>query len=264
MYKLLALDLDGTLMNSNNQISDENKKWIQVAREKGVYILLISGRPYVSMERVAKELGLAECIVVALAGCDIRKYPSGISVSSSCLTKEQVLDLQKLATDINCYLQVFRLDGSYYFQEKTKYSDMYEAYFGYPGQQLGIHKITFCDICKGMFIMEPEDLKKAEEQIREGLPEGLNAEPIWENMIDTYVSCADKGTGVNYVANLLGISNEEIIACGDEKVDLPMFKEVGLSVAMGNAVEEVKNAVDIVTLTNDEDGVAEIIKRYII
>ncbi|MEG1505501.1 MAG: Cof-type HAD-IIB family hydrolase, partial [Lachnospiraceae bacterium] len=253
-----------TLMNSNNQISEENKKWIQVAREKGVYILLISGRPYVSMERVAKELGLDDCIVVALAGCDIRKYPSGTSVSSSCLTKEQVLDLQKLATDISCYLQVFRLDGSYYFQKKTKYSDMYEAYFGYSGQQLDMQEIAFCDICKGMFIMEPEDLKKAEKQIGEGLPEGLNAETIWKNMIDTYRSCADKGTGVKYVANLLGISNKEIIACGDEKVDLPMFKEVGLSVAMGNAVEEVKKAVDIVTLTNDEDGVAEIIKRYIV
>lgn len=232
MFKLLALDLDGTLMNSENKLSNENKKWIQYARKKGCYILLISGRPYASMEMVAKELELDECMIVAMAGHDIREYPSGVSLASSCLSKKQVAALQILATKINCYLQVFCLDGSYYFQEKTKYSDMYEDYFKYSGQQAD-------------------------------LPGGIMAEAIWENMIDAYSDHANKGTAVKFVAENLGISKEQIIACGDESIDLPMFEEAGLSVAMGNATDKVKQAADVITFTNDENGVAEVIKRYI-
>jgi Cof subfamily protein (haloacid dehalogenase superfamily) len=264
MYKLLALDLDGTLLNSRNEISDNNKQMIRKAKEQGTEILLISGRPYVSMKYIADELKLEECLIVALAGCDIRKYPSDESIFCSKLSKDQIQLLNMISNKLECYLQIFRLDGSYYYPKKTIYSQMYEDYFQYSGNEIDFNNIVFDDICKAMYIMEPEELLEKEAEIKNLLHKGLRAEPIWENIIDIYSDEVDKGKGIMYVANQLGISCDEIIACGDEIVDLSMIQKSGLGVAMGNAVDRVKEIADIVTLTNDDDGVAAVIEKYIL
>lgn len=261
-YKMVAIDLDGTLLNSNNQLSLHNRETIKKAAEKGVEILLISGRPYISIKHVADELGLKECFIVALAGCDIRRYPSNKSIFHSEMSKDQISNLSRIADDLGCYMQIFNLDGEYFFRDKTVFSKMYEEYFGYSGKE---HKLADVNnVCKAMYIMEEEKMPIIEKQLEKQLPEGLRAEKIWRSMIDIYNDEIDKGKALEYVVQNLGLNMEEVIAFGDEKVDFSMIKKVGLGVAMANAIEEIKECADEITLSNDEDGVAYIIEKYIL
>lgn len=264
MYKLLALDLDGTLLNTHNNISDLTKLRIKQAQEKGVKILLISGRPYVSICHIASELELDKCFVVALSGCDIRHFPSGKCIFHANILPEQIYALKEISEKADCYLQIFDLDGCYYYEKTTEYSRMYADYFNYDGQEVSFRNHNLENICKAMYIMEPQELLCKETQIKALLPDGLRAEPIWSNMIDVYSNAVNKGTALEFVASKNDIASSEIIACGDEVVDLPMLHAAGLGVAMQNAVDSVKKAADVVTSSNDEDGVAEIIVKYIL
>lgn len=261
-YKMVAIDLDGTLLNSNNQLSLHNRETIKKASEKGVEILLISGRPYISMKSIADELELKECFIVALAGCDIRKYPSNESIFHSEISKDQILNLSRIADELGCYMQIFNLNGEYFFRNQTVFSKMYEEYFGYSGKECNLTDVY--NVCKAMYIMEEENMPIVEKVLEKKLPQGLRAEKIWKNMIDIYNAEIDKGKALEYVVQNLGLNMEDVIAFGDEKVDFSMIKKAGLGVAMANAIEEIKECANEITLSNDEDGVAHIIEKYIL
>lgn len=262
MKKLLALDIDGTLANSNFEISDENITWIKRAKDQA-YVLLTSTRPHKSVVSVAEKMGLDNCIVVSMAGCDIREYPSGKIIYQKAIPKQQVVALMQFARQFGCYLQIFNMDGDYFFLEENEYSGMYEAFLKYPGQK---YREACLDmkIGKVIYVTEDQRLSALEKELPQHLPQGLRAEKVWRNILEVFDASVTKGQAVQKIAQLLGIARKDIISMGDEEVDISMFRVSGLAVAVANAQQAVKDAADIVTVSNDEHAVAQVIKTYIL
>lgn len=120
------------------------------------------------------------------------------------------------------------------------------------------------DIVKVMMVDEPEILDEAIKKLPQSIYDKYTVVKSAPFFLEFINKNADKGKGLEALAKYLGVKREEIIAMGDAENDLAMIKYAGLGVAMGNAVEKVKEASDVVTLTNEQNGVAKIIKEYIL
>lgn len=260
--KLLALDIDGTLADSQFRISQENIHWLRIAKEN-VYVLLTSTRPYRQIVDVAEKIGLDQCFIVGMAGCDIREYPSGKILYQRVIPNKNLFTLTEFAKKYQYYIQFFNMDGDYYFSHFQDYSIQYEKFMGYPGK-LFDPKCYEMEIGKALYITEVENLEKLTKDLELFLPNNLRAEKVWKNIVEIFDSIATKGIAVRCIADRLGITRENIISMGDEEVDISMFLESGLAVAVSNARDVVKQYADIVTVSNDENAVAEVIKKYIL
>ncbi len=263
MKKLLALDLDGTLLNSDNVVSDENIKWLKKAMDYA-YILLVSTRTYKSIKLIADSIGLKDCYIVGMAGCDIRKYPEGKTIYSSCIDKSDVKAMLDFAQKYNFYIQLFDINGEYYFKEKTEYSDLYSDFQGYSGKKLNTDEEYLLNVGKIMFITENERVLELNTLLKENTNENLRSEKVWDFIIEVYSSSINKGEAVKQIAKELKIEKENIISMGDEEVDISMFNVSGKGIAVKNASDEVKKYADLVTVSNDENAVAVVIRDYII
>ncbi|MEG0751842.1 MAG: Cof-type HAD-IIB family hydrolase [Oscillospiraceae bacterium] len=261
---MLAVDLDGTLLDDNNELSRGTVKAITAAREAGVYILPVSGRPYRSIAPVMDELRFSDNYAVAMAGSDIRKYPDGKSLHSVCLTARDMLKIYEFSLKLGITLQIFRVDGSYFFSEDNDYTAAYARYFGYEGKVADLTALPFDDVCKCMLLLEEERMGEVISSARSLLSPELRVEPTWATIIDLYAAGGDKATALRYVAKKLGIPMCEVAAVGDEIVDIPMLDAAGLGIAMGNANEELKARGYAVVSDNAHDGVARAIYDLIL
>ncbi|NLL80808.1 MAG: HAD family phosphatase [Tissierellia bacterium] len=265
-YKLIAIDMDGTLLNSKQELSKRNIDAINAAKKKGVNVVLSTGRMLSSAQAYAKELGLDDYII-ACNGAVIMDGFDGI-------IHRQSIDLDKVEKmmDIGKYYDIYY----HFYDTKTMYSTNYvkEIVAFYNNRDLGIdfrvlsdikdiYKIDNLSAYKFIFIdNDINKLKSLKGDLVE-IPE-VNVTRSWVNNIEVMDKDASKGSSLEFLCNKLNISKEEVIAIGDNENDLSMIKYAGLGVAMENAEDEVLKKADFVTKTNDDDGVAEVIDKFIL
>ena len=263
MYKLVALDIDGTLLNTKWEITRKTKEAIKQASAKGTHIVVSSARPYRSLIGIAEQLELGEVPVIAAGGSDLRMYPSGEVLHRVALGKRDIKRCIEFCHRHKQYFQVFRFDGSYYFEKETEFSKIYESRF-YKGEEADFENWEWEDCSSFMVTMKDEDidditLAAEKEMLREYL-----IVKIWYNMLEFHPKNGGKGAALTTLAARLNIDKADIIAVGDDTIDIPMLRSAGLAVAMGNACDALKEVADYIAPTNDEDGVAEIIKRFVL
>ena len=264
MKKLIATDIDGTLINSKNRVTEETVYWMKRAREQGYAITLLSARAYPLMKTVMEQLCIDECYAAANSGGDLRRYPTDEKLYIEGITAGQVRDVQRFADEHDLYVQAVRADGEYYYSKWTEHTGFYEDYFHYTGEEADMDCLPFDDIVKCMLFMDPPQTEPVIRLLEEEFKgRGLRYERIWPTIVDVLPDTSNKGSAVKKLAEILGIEKENIISFGDELVDVPMFKESGIGVAMGNAADAVKKEADRVTLTNNENGVAHFIKELL-
>lgn len=264
MYRLIALDLDGTLLNSNHDISDVNRAAICEAVKHGVSVVLASARPYRSVVPAAEKLGLSDVYLIAAGGSDVRLYPSGTIVYRASLSPNEVRLCVDFCHRYNQYFQAFRIDGSYYFEKRTDFSDAYESVFHYSGEETDFTKWKYDDCCKVMVISPDDEADPVHESAQKELNDQFLVVKSWYNMTEFHPLAGGKAGALSAISQAAGIPREEIIAVGDDTIDLPMLQWAGLGVAMGNAPDTVKSAADWVAPTNEEDGVAAVIRKFIL
>lgn len=241
-FKLVALDMDGTLLTGRQTISPENRKWIRAALDAGVTVMFSTGRGVQSVLPYVEELGL-ESPLITVNGSEVWRAP-GELLSRHTLKPEWVKEL---------YTVVRRYEDAWYWsytvgglRTKENWAEDYDS------QQW----LKF-----GVQMQDRARLQEIRDYLAElGRFELSNSHP---NNLEINPKGVSKASGLREVCRLLGISMENVIAMGDSLNDLRMIREAGLGVAMGNAQEEVKRAADVVTVTNEEDGVARIIRQYL-
>jgi len=262
---LIALDLDGTLLTDNKTISDKTKKVINSAREKGHEVMIATGRPFRSSEVYYQELKL-NTPIVNFNGAFIH-HP----LSNQWGTYHTPLDI-KVARDI-----VEALDSFSFHNIIAEVID--DVYFHYHDEKLidifgmGKPTITTGDLRNFLKDSPTSMLIHTEEhhvgEIRKHLSD-VHAEVIdhrrWADpwhVIEIVKSGLNKAVGLKKVSEFLHIPKERIIAFGDEDNDLEMIEYAGRGVAMGNAIEPLKNLANEITLTNEEDGIAIYLNDYL-
>ena len=259
-FRLVAIDLDGTLLRNDLQISPRAKRAIRQVRELGVEVTLCTGRMYASALPYAREIGLELPLVTyngALVntgtGQVITKAFAQKYAGNNCQSKEYDLPVNVYHDD-RLFVERITPEGRAYM-EKSRI----------PVQEVGdLSRWLEQDPLKVLVMGEREKLDRlAEDWVREW-GDAVYITKSWPTYLEFLHPEATKGLGLQALARHLHVEQEQVMGIGDSYNDLEMFKYAGFSVVMGNAEPAVKEAADYVTLTNDDDGVAEALEKFII
>ncbi|MFZ5989267.1 MAG: Cof-type HAD-IIB family hydrolase [Bacillota bacterium] len=272
MYKLVAVDLDGTLLNSRKEISGEDKKYISLAIDKGVRVAICSGRIYTGARVFAKELS-ATGPLIACNGAVIRDVLTDRIYHTNPLFKKDCLELVDLLRGENIYFHIYM--GDILYTERLEHSSLYywnrNALLNEEDRiNIKVVKDIYDSVCenedrpsKVVVISEEhcvlDKARKLVEEIRTVEVASSNY-----NNFEIMNHGVNKGKALEILAKKLGILRDEIIAIGDNENDYSMIRFAGLGVAMGNAKEDIKGVSNYITLTNDENGVSEVIKKFVL
>jgi Cof subfamily protein (haloacid dehalogenase superfamily) len=266
--KLIAIDMDGTLLLPDHTISPAVKQAIASARERGVNVVLTTGRPYAGVERYLKELDMNQphdyCITYN--GALVQKASDGSTVAQTALSYDDYRYLEQLSREVGSHFHALDRNTLYTANRDISRYTVHESF-------VATIPLVFCEaekmdpdttFLKVMMIDEPEILDKAIARIPAEVREKytvLKSAPYFLEILDKRVT---KGTGVKALADSLNIKPEEVMTIGDQENDIAMLEYAGVGVAMGNAIDSVKKVADYVTKTNLEDGVAYAIKKFVL
>ena len=269
MVKLIAIDMDGTLLNEKKHIDEAEKEAIHEAIEAGIKIVLCTGRPLYGILPFYEELGLSEFdsegYVILNNGCSIHKTKDWKLIDQVNFTSDDIEYLYKFSKsyDINFTL----VNDTYYFNIGRKPTDELITDAGFVFSDItdisleeaksGKHKIM-----KIMFLGDPEimaDFQEKNEDIIKSKYSGVLSQSY---VYEVLPKDNNKGTGLKKLAEKLGIKQEEVMAIGDGNNDIEMFEYANYSVAMKNATELAKKAAKYETDSNENDGVAKAIRKY--
>ena len=266
-YKMIALDMDGTLLNSEKQITPLTKAAIKKAHAQGVKIVLATGRPLEGIYPALKELDLLGSGNYALSfnGALVVNVQEKRPIYANALKGSDYKKLNELSCQLGVNCHAFSTRQGLIARKNSRYTQV----------EVDINKIPLHivnpstdinddeDIIKVMFIDEPAILEPALKKLPDWAKNDYNSFRSTPSFFEFMHKHVDKGAGLSHLAQYLNISRDEIIACGDEGNDAAMIKYAGLGVAMGNAIDSIKAIADYVTDTNDDDGIAKVIDKFI-
>ncbi|MBP2168996.1 Cof subfamily protein (haloacid dehalogenase superfamily) [Erwinia toletana] len=266
--KLIAIDMDGTLLNHQHNITPRVKEAIGRAREKGVYVVLATGRPYIGVARYLLELDLQQegQFCITNNGALVQRAVNGDCIAEVTISFDDYLYFEQLARQLGVHFHA--LDKSLLYtanQDISEYTVHEAALTGMPLRYRSVAEmdrtLTFPKV---MMIDQPALLDSAIARIPAELHEKytiMKSAPYYLEILNKQVN---KGAGVKALADQLGLAREEIMAIGDQENDLAMLEFAGTGVAMGNGIDAVKAISQFVTKTNMEDGVALAIEKFVL
>lgn len=264
MYKLVALDIDGTLLNADREISDRVKKTIYDVRKKGVKVILSSGRGYMGVKRFVEELELEE-LVLCLNGAAVSDASGEELVFSENVDPNVCKKVIEFCEEHNIYTILF-VGKDAYVNERNHKAEFFELHDRIKVNAVGKLSRFYNGHPTGKLLMhdEYENLKKLRDRIENELKEKINVTFSLPYFLEAYSPKTSKGLMLSKVAEYYGIKREEVIAMGDGENDLSMIEYAGMGIAMGNAVDIVKQKANFITKPNTEDGVAYALEKFIL
>lgn len=266
MYKLIALDMDGTLLNDEKKISTANCEAIKLARENGVKVVLASGRPLVGFRKYLDQLDLIskEDYAVAFNGALVQSSEGGEIVSKATLNLDDYKYLYELSKELKVNIHALT-ETTVISPVDSKYTRLEAKMNGISSEIADVYDVpSDTTVVKVMFVDEPEIIEEIMNKIPEEVSDKytiVRSAPFYLEFLHKSVN---KGAGVAALAEMLNIKQEEVICIGDAGNDIHMIKYAGLGVAMGNAFPEVKRIASFITKTNEKDGVAHVINKFIL
>ena len=290
MYKLVAIDLDGTLLNSFGEVSDKTRKALKQIKNSGIEVVLASGRPISSTESLALELGVDNYLISGngAAVYDIKKQKI---IYDRFLSKAQVMEIaniceqnsffynvytedEVIASSLNYNVLFYHKENVKKIEEKRTHINVVQnirEYIEQSGKDRFL-KITVCDESKFIFgsIMrilkgvKGIDVLDVEYMSRKKIKDGTDDVDIQYFYTEITNQNVNKWNSIEYLLNKLKIKKEEVMAIGDNVNDKEMIVNSGLGVVMGNSNPKMKEIADVVVSDNNSDGVYEAIKKYII
>lgn len=263
-YKMLVLDLDGTLTNSKKEITPRTKNALMRIQREGVKIVLASGRPLGGIIPLAEELELSRYggYVLAFNGGKIVDCATAQVVFEQKLDDALVPYLYEMAKAHRFSILTYKNDTIIATNQDDEYVQ-HEAFINkMPVIEAGdfLNAISY-PLHKCLIVGEPSRLYKLEQLINLEKGQEMSAYRSADFFLECVPLNVDKAQSLSHLIEKIGIDRSELVACGDGYNDLSMIEFAGFSVAMGNAVEEVKAVAHYVTLSNDEDGVAEVVEQ---
>lgn len=273
-YKMICIDMDGTLLNSKHEVSLKNKEAIKKAIDRGIVVAITTGRIFKSAKIYADLLGIKTPIVASNGGF-IKEQDEGKVIYKSPLNLKQLKKIDSIIKKykLNVYYNLYdgiilenELDENHSYKKTNKVAknntdkitiienaDIEKAFKDFEG-----------DILKAICIEDKniETLKKAKEEMKS--IEGLEVVSSWSNNFEVMPKGTCKWSGIEQLGKILGIKQEEIVCIGDSENDLSMIKNAGFGIAMGNARDDVKEAAKYITDDNEHDGVGNAIEKIVL
>ena len=288
MYKLIAIDLDGTLFNSYGEVSNENKEAIKYAIEKGVEVVLASGREPQSIKKTSLSLGIKNYLIAG-NGANVYSIKNDKNIYESYIDKEKALEVISKCIEnsmfVNVYtnrgiiaekleynVKVFNSENNYKSSEKRTNIEFVSNIYKYiEKHDLNILKIIICDNDKiifsnivnkmreisGIDVLDIEHMSK--KKIKIGTQD-VNVEYFYTEITNKNT---DKWDAIEFLIKKIGVEKKEIICIGDNINDKKMIENAGVGINMKNSALALMNIGDYTTEDNNSSGVAKAIVKYI-
>ena len=287
MYKLVEIDLDGTLLNSYGEVSEYTKKIINDVQQKGVEIMIASGRPIDSIKTIAEEINSTKYFIAG-NGAIIYDVQKDEIIYEKYISKSKVIEIAQICQQNNISFNIYTEDKIitqdlkynvlYYYKENLKKDankittimkvDNILEYVK-NDENLKCLKITVCDenqtifksIIRRLRAVENIDVMDVSHMSRKVFKQGtedVNIEYFYTEISSTQVN---KWQAIKYLLPILQINPEDVIAIGDNINDKEMIEYAGLGVCMGQSTPVIKEISDMITDSNNEDGVAKILEK---
>lgn len=283
MYKFVAIDLDGTMLNSYGTVTQYTKKVIKEKVNNGVEIVIASGRPIDSIKTISKEIG-SENYFIAGNGALIYDIKKDEIIYEKYMSKRKVLEIIKICdqnsisynlyTEKNIIAKSLKYNVLYYHKENLKKEEnkktninIVENVYEYVKNmnEEKFLKLTICDdnktifdsIIKKMRHIDGIEVLDVSHISRKIIKQGTEEFEIKYYYTEISLKNVDKWYAIKFLIEKLGIKEEEVIAIGDNINDKKMIQEAGLGIVMKGSTPVVTNVSDYVTDTNDNDGVAK-------
>jgi len=257
--------MDDTLLTDDHKISDLNKKVILEAQAKGVYVVLASGRPTSAMTAYAKELQLDiyNSYIISFNGAIISRAKDDLVFFEQKLTVEQIHELYDYSVKMKTHIITY-LDNEIISETDSPYIEVEKEITGMVHRKVTSFK-EYVDrpAVKCILLQDPAYLKTVEKDLIEAMPH-LSVSMSKPFFLEAAQQGIDKAASLKLLADKLGILQSEIIAVGNAGNDLTMIEYAGLGVWVDNVTPELRDKADIIVASNNNDGVAEVITRYIL
>lgn len=258
--KLIAIDLDGTLLNNQKKISTATKQAIVRALEKDIAIVLATGRPFIGMRYALNQLDLRRegQFCISNNGALIHRNVEGECIAETTLGNEDYRYFEALSRELDVHFHAFSKQNLYTANKDISRFSVRESSL----TEIPLHYCAVEEMDKGirfpklMMIDEQAVLNAAIDQLPAQLYDQYTIIKSTPNFLEILDKRVNKGAALRNVAERLNIPREQIMAIGDEENDIAMLQYAGCGVAMGNAISPLKNMAQFVTKTNEEDGVA--------
>ena len=265
--KLIALDLDGTLLTTDKKLTDRTKEVLKAARDRGIKIVLTTGRPLKAMDFFLHELGTdgqEDEYTITFNGGLVQKN-TGEILDKTVFSIDDVARLYEETEKLGLPLDAISEGTVYQIQsdQESLYAKFNPALTFVPVAFEDLSSHMTYNKCVTAFAQEPLD-----EAIQQISPELFDQYEIFKSrelLLEWSPKNVHKATGLAKLIKHLGIDQSQVMACGDEANDLSMIEWAGLGVAMQNAVPAVKEVANVITpMTNDEEAVAWAIEEYVL
>ena len=288
MYKLVAVDLDGTMLNRYGIVTEETKKIIKETIEKGTDVIIASGRPIDSIKTIAEEIS-SKNYFIAGNGSLIYDIKKDEVIYEKFLDKQKILEIidicennsisYNIYTEETILAKKLEYNVLYYYKENLKkeeknktnitiVEDMKKYIQDSPNNKF--LKLTICDESKSIFNSIIRKLREISNidvldvghMSRKTIKQGTEDISIEYYYTEISLKDVDKWNAIEYLINKIGIEKEEVIAIGDNINDKKMIENAGLGIAMGQSTPIVRQIADYITENNDEDGVKKALEKY--
>lgn len=264
-YEIIVLDLDGTLTNSKKEISPKTKETLLNIQEEGKKVVLASGRPTPGIIALAEELKLEEYggFILSFNGAKITNAKTKEVILNETIPQEFIRDIYLSSLEYGIGIFTYT-DSQIIAGNGTDEYGRLESKINHLPIMRVDNFLDFIDFPVNKFLMtgKPELILEVQTNLRKKFGEQLNifrSEPFF---LEIMPSAIDKAASLEKLLQMIGKDKSQMICCGDGFNDASMIEFAGLGVAMKNAQEEVKKLADYITLSNDEDGIAHVIEKF--
>jgi len=262
--KLIATDLDGTMLDSNGEITDRNLKTLREALARGVTVIICTGRMFRSAKRFADVLELKKPLI-CYNGAMMRRS-DGENLWHQPLDIGMTKSLLEICQKRGVYVHYCVDDVLYVRDENEKFTQDYIRTFGVPAETIGDDLYNPKSApTKLLAITEgAKESRALARELNERFGDDLYVTRSISNFVEMMNPKANKAACLSKLAETMGIGMDEVMAIGDGENDLEMVTMAGIGVAMGNGVEKLRNAAKYIGPTNDENGVSWAVERFVL
>lgn len=265
MIKLIAIDLDGTLFDAKKNISKENIDAIKKAKEKGIKVVIATGRPISGVKPILEQLNLTTTkdYVIIYNGAKVYNVGTEKIIFSSTINGSDVKALYNESLRLNVNFHAFRKNEELITPKHNPYTDVESTINHVEDHLFDFNTINDNDeFLKAMMVDSDENITKIIPLVNKSYVEKYSMVRSSKIFLEFLNKSTHKGHALTALANYLNISLDEVMAIGDAGNDLPMIEVAGIGVAMENAFKEVKEKANKITLDNEHSGVAYAILNY--
>jgi len=259
-YKLAAIDLDDTLLDSEKKIPTSTIRVIQELSDKGLIIIIATGRNYTGAIMYRDKLGLSTPMINCSGSVVVDS--SNDELFSLPIKYSDAREVLIFAKEKNLHVQIESSD-QYYFEKHNKYTEQYAFFYGYKGIEIpDLVNRNDIEALKVLILSEPNIIDKIKSEAIKKFY-GLKVLQSLPSFLEFNDPRSSKGMALKFLSSYYSVKKEEIIAFGDSELDISMMEHAGFFVAMGNASDAIKTSADYVTDCNDNEGVAKALEELL-